>query len=143
MVESLLPKQRARVRFPFTASKTVQQNIFFCIHGARVGGASPSSATHRGLVKVVSRVIRNPLSCLTEKSPVASPAQVMRKMTKWGCSSVGRAPVLQTGGRGFDSRLLHQKLSYCLTTVKSGSGVPKRQIGDLLTLQDEGSDFCW
>ena len=27
----------------------------------------------------------------------------------WGCSSVGRAPALQAGGRQFESDQLHQK----------------------------------
>ena len=27
--------------------------------------------------------------------------------SKWGCSSVGRAPALQAGGREFESRNLH------------------------------------
>ena len=28
--------------------------------------------------------------------------------TRWGCSSVGRAPALQAGGQGFESLHLHQ-----------------------------------
>ena len=31
-------------------------------------------------------------------------------LTKWGCSSAGRAPALQAGGHGFESHHLHQRL---------------------------------
>ena len=31
-------------------------------------------------------------------------------MYLWGISSVGRAPALQAGGHGFESRILHQGL---------------------------------
>ena len=30
----------------------------------------------------------------------------------WGCSSVGRAPALQAGGRQFESDQLHQNIVY-------------------------------
>lgn len=32
------------------------------------------------------------------------------KINVWGCSSVGRAPVLQAGGQRFDPANLHQDL---------------------------------
>ena len=32
--------------------------------------------------------------------------------TKWGCSSVGRAPALQAGGHGFESHHLHHFSAY-------------------------------
>ena len=31
---------------------------------------------------------------------------------EWACSSVGRAPALQAGGRGFESRHVHQPFSF-------------------------------
>ncbi len=35
--------------------------------------------------------------------------KVKIKARFWGCSSVGRAPALQAGGRQFESDQLHQK----------------------------------
>lgn len=32
--------------------------------------------------------------------------------TIWACSSVGRTPALQVGGRGFDACQVHQPLVY-------------------------------
>ena len=32
----------------------------------------------------------------------------------WGCSSVGRAPALQAGGRQFESDQLHHKFIACV-----------------------------
>jgi hypothetical protein len=45
-------------------------------------------------------------------APQASSAVIVR-----GCSSVGRAPVLQAGGRRFDPDQLHQRIE---SLVKSG-----------------------
>ena len=48
----------------------------------------------------------------------------------WGCSSVGRAPALQAGGRRFDPDHLHQYLK-----LRAGSSVgleralDKREVG--------------
>ena len=36
----------------------------------------------------------------------------------WGCSSVGRAPALQAGGRGFESLHLHQRFKKRTGTTK-------------------------
>ena len=42
----------------------------------------------------------------------------------WGCSSVGRAPALQAGGRGFESHQLHNILRDGLEMVPARSHKP-------------------
>ena len=44
--------------------------------------------------------------------------QNIGKTTKWGCSSVGRAPALQAGGQEFESLHLHssQSIIQCKVT---------------------------
>ena len=40
------------------------------------------------------------------------------QQTKWGCSSVGRAPALQAGGHGFESHHLQSELEDRLKQMK-------------------------
>ena len=39
-------------------------------------------------------------------------SRLLKQLFKWGCSSVGRAPPLQGGGRRFDSDQLHKRKNF-------------------------------
>ena len=58
----------------------------------------------------------------------ATPRELVKytpSFPRWACSSVGRAPALQAGGRGFESPHVHQNplLLYCFITGRLGSFV--------------------
>ena len=50
----------------------------------------------------------NPVANFCELSGVSVSFDASRLSSKWGCSSVGRAPPLHGGGQGFESPQLHQ-----------------------------------
>ncbi len=54
---------------------------------------------------VVAQLVE--VSCFTAQRSVKRGTSSERKEF-WGCSSVGRAPALQAGGRQFESDQLHQ-----------------------------------
>ena len=63
------------------------------------------------LITYSSFIIMGILSLLPKKEKLVMDNSKKENLlySKWGCSSVGRAPALQAGGHGFDSHHLHQR----------------------------------
>ena len=65
----------------------------------------------------------------------------------WGCSSVGRAPALQVGGRGFESNPCNQKFGGIskekpIKIPKSILDLSKRTITKILQRANQGCMIC-
>ena len=64
-----------------------------------------SSEKRKGLLKPIG--LRKTINLRTGGKVHLSPLVISKTITKWGCSSVGRAPALQAGGHEFESHHLH------------------------------------
>ena len=85
---------------------------------------APSSSWSGRQIFILETGVRVPVVLRKDANQVCGRYQLALKSTKRGCSSVGRAPALQAGGRGFESHQLHNILRDGLEMVPARSHKP-------------------
>ena len=87
-----------------------------------LAAASAAAQTLGRIAQLVRRVPdKDEVSSSNLDGPLLSLARSHRSVVRWGCSSIDRAPRLQRGGYGFESRHLHSKPGFARAFFRPAS----------------------